>query len=278
MPIENDEVFCILCAKPGKYKTLAHRNSSMMSSQFSFHSECIKRQAERESYNPINVLRLLNIPYVHSVWVTVEEDESIEPYDYITRYIKVIGPRRGYKDFSDSEYGTFEEGDKYHVSNEMISRWGLNLSDNDYIELEAYYQNLCELKQVHSKLEEDRYIANAWLSKRKNDALMSGSPADIKNMIQAYESDLKNIGLDTATVQGGDGKKTLGERIAQWEREGPTPEISEEFRDVDNIFVYFKRFFLYPLLRNFGKTDAKMDSYINDIDNMIHPGGDNDES
>lgn len=243
-----------------------------MTSNFAFHSECVKRQVQRDNFNPIDTLRLLNIPYVNPIWQSIIEDVTVDPYDYISRYIKAIGPRRAYVDFQDSEFGTVEEGDKFNITSEMRSRWGLGLSDNEYIELETSYQNLCELKEPTNKLDRDRYIANAWINRRKNEALQSGSPADIKNMMKAYEDDLKNIGLDSAAVQGTESKKTLSQRIAEWEQEAPIPEISDEFNDIDNIEAYFKQFFLFPMLENMGKADTKMRSYMNKVRKSIIPG------
>lgn len=267
---------CAICGKKADYNTIKHRND-FLHDKIAFHSSCIKKQFELDGYNPVNVLRILNIPFINHLWETVEESGNYETKDgMITEYIRIIGPRRMYKHFMDSEFEEINAVGEFQPTQEMVKRWGPKLDDISYLTLEETYNQLVKLKEPTTKSEESRYIQNAWLNKRLKDALMSGTSSDIKNMQAAYESDLKAIGLDSASVSGRDNKKSLGQRIAEWETEGPTPKLGDEFKDVDKIGRYLEKFFRKPVARNFNKLDAKEERDIDNYDSSIVPGSDDD--
>lgn len=267
---------CALCGKRAAYNAVKHRNN--FDDHVSFHSSCIKNKFKEDAYNPVDCLRMLNIPYVHKLWETVEESANFDKKEnLITEYIRVIGPRTAYKTFMDSEFDGSDVSGKFEPTQLMVQRWGPKLLDDEYIMLEETYNQLVKLKEPTTKSEESRYIQNAWLNKRMKEALVSGTPQDIKNMQQAYESDLKAIGLDSASVSGRDQDLSLGQRIQSWELEGPTPEMSKEFKDVDKIMKYIEKYFRKPLARNFNKLDANEISEINKYDDDIIPGGDHIE-
>ena len=96
----SDEKICILCGRSAKAKTIRHRNSEYTDS-VQFHSQCIKEKVERDG-SPKDALRMLNIPYVDSLWNRIAEDG--DHFEVITRYIKSIAPKSQYRTFFDSEF------------------------------------------------------------------------------------------------------------------------------------------------------------------------------
>lgn len=271
----DNEYICLLCLESAKYKTLVHRNDSLPEN-FAFHSKCVKEKAMADG-TPIDTLRLMNIPYVHELW-QIAEDKVENKEDIITEYMKIVGPRRRYKDFMDSEFGAPEEGDKFHVTKEIIARWGAGLPDDDYIELEAGYQDLVSIKKPTTNQEDKRYISNVLMFKKLRDLINHGTAQEIKALQGAYQQDSKDLGLDLASIAGKDKEESLGQRIAQREMVGPLPEIAKEWEDVDRIFDYFTVTMLYPLLRNFDKADESMISMIKNMKKSLIPRrGDRDE-
>lgn len=266
--LSDDEFVCVLCNESAKYKTLVHRNGSLPDN-FRFHSKCVKEKAVSDG-TPIDALRLMNIPYVHELW-ELTEDKVENKEDVITEYMKIVGPRKRYKDFMDSEFGLPEEGDKFNVTKEIIGRWGAGLADDDYIELESAYQDLTSIKKPTINQEEKRYISNVLMFKKLRDVINHGTAQEVSSLQKAYQSDLKDLGLDQASISGKDKQESLGQRIAKREMEGPLPEISEEWKDVDRIKDYITVAFLYPLLRNFDKADESMIQQVKRMSKSLIP-------
>lgn len=250
------DIVCPLCGKKSKYKKLADRNDDY-DEHFAFHSDCIKEKVKKDN-SPIDALRMLNVPYIDMLWKK-SEDEA-DSYEVITNYLKSISPRPQYraKRFVDSQFGDDETEEKnFIVTNEIIARWGANLPKDEYLVMEAKFKDLISLVPPKTTMEEKRYITNVKMSQKLDQALEEGSPKDIRDMQQVYANDLKDIGLNISAISDKNKERSFGERIGRWEENAPTPEISEEFKDVDNIGKYIQTFFMTPIKQLFGEASEE---------------------
>lgn len=260
--LNQGERYCVMCGRSAKSKTNKHRNE-YMDFHFAFHIECIQDRTAVDK-SPIEVLRMMNIPYVSEHWNYCLEAEQGDYRKAVSKYLQMMGPRTQYPDFMSSEFDEVEK-EEFEVTDEMVRKWGPDLMPDEYQELELSYQELVNIQEPRTQLEKSNYIDNAFLKKRSREAFSTGSAQDIKNIQSAYQTSLKELGLDTAAINDRTATLSLGERIKEWEQEAPVPKISPEFLDIDNIMKYFHAFFVTPVLQNFGK--ASEDS-INELGNF----------
>lgn len=246
---------CMICGemKP-KYHFSKHRND-VVDDGFGFCKDCLKREVNDEDMNSVfDMLRLMNVPFVSSVWENaVEQKES----NIFSKYLQLIATQKRYQDFSDSIYEdeiAIPENApaSFEVTDDVIVRWGSKDDEREYIQLEKAYETLIKIKEPATYLETQRYVQNVKLGKALNEALESGSK-DISSLRKAYADDLKELGLDTISAQKDD-NRSIGMRIAEWETHEPLPEISKEFDDVDGLSQYIRKWFQIPMKRIFGQA------------------------
>ncbi|MBS4462312.1 hypothetical protein JXA27_07035 [Aerococcaceae bacterium zg-B36] len=219
---------------------------------------------------PIDILRMLNIPFIESIWVDMVRNDEIE-YAHLSSYLKIIAPKKQYESFHDSE--VFIQNKKVFTVNEkIVERWGKGFSADEYETLEIDLDNLKRIKVPDTKHEEQMYIENVLLKKRYRTALADGTPNEIKGLKEAYTKDLKDLGLDISSTDL-KGAEALGERIRYWENNDPLPEIDSQFEDVDNIEKYINKFFLIPMKRMFDKATAKDIEHLYTNEEDIIPQG-----
>lgn len=241
---------CVICGetKPA-YNFVKHRND-VMSDNVGFCKDCVRDNVDEKDNNSVlDMLRLLNIPYVNEVWENALSKESESTF---TKYLQLVASKRSYKDFSDTERaGTENPLDDFVVTREMTVRWGAGKSKDQYYDMEASYERLCSIKQPTTKFEEELYVKNVKLGQALDDALESGDSKTIPSLRKTYTDDLKNLGLDLTSV-GAEEVGSLGTRIRDWELTKPIPVPDKELSDVDNIQGYIEKYFVIPLKRVFG--------------------------
>lgn len=270
---KNDKV-CILCGKRARIKTLIHRNEHIPEN-FQFHSDCVKSIIVQDPSKIIEICRMMNVPYIDTLWKQTLESVVGIADEAFSKYLRLVGPRKEYATFMDSE---FEDDIKNSddITEEVISRWGLGYEDDEYRYFEGALNNLQKLKMPKTKLEEEQYITTVLLQKRARDVIKDNdiNGTNVKNFQEAYEKALISIGLDSKSVGESKADKGFGTMIKEWEEEGPLPDPGKEFHDVDRIGVYFNKYVLTPLLRNFDKaTDEDIRNLNNYSDDDI-PGAD----
>ena len=250
---------CLICgeSKAG-HSFIKHRNELLVDN-VGFCKDCVKDNIDlSEQETLIDMLRLLNIPFVSDIWESAAEKE---PDSTFGKYLQLIATNRKYKTFSDSSnpsVGTPD--DDFEITKDTIARWGAGKTKDEYYVMEAKYDSLCGIKEPITPLEKQLYIQNVKLSQTLDDALESGDSKTIPNLKKAYKDDLKNLGLDVSSVSSDD-VGTLGTRIHDWENSKPVPSLSKEFEDVDGINNYVTRFFSNTMKRVFGlATEEEVNS------------------
>ena len=249
---------CLLCGEEkSTHQCSKHRNINI-SEHFGFCKDCLKLKVNDEDVNGvIDMLRLMNIPFISSVWENAVEKGGSSIF---SKYLQLIATQKKYKDFGDSVYDYDDEiqdssdpsKTAFVVTDEIIARWGSLDNTNNYIELELSLESLKKIKEPQTYLEQQRYVQNVQLGKALNDALKAGAK-EIPALRKSYADDLKELGLDILSASKDD-NRSLGMRIAEWERHDPIPEAGDEFEDVDGINSYIRKWFLIPMKRVFGQA------------------------
>lgn len=137
----------------------------------------------------------------------------------------------------------------------MIERWGKLDNDYEYIEREQDYNNLVRIKEPLTLLEQKRYVENVRLYQRLRSEIEGGKPTDIKALKTTYAQDLKELGLDIENEKSKE--KSVGQRIEEYERNAPIPDIGKEFDDVDRIGFYINKFLFLPIKKMFNQASDK---------------------
>lgn len=257
---------CIICGEntPG-YKHIAHRNKRIAEG-FVFCSECVIKYAN-EDETPHDILRMLNIPYVNSIWKDSLAKSSESP---MSEYLKMIAPqKRRYSTYQDS---VFDEGSgDFQVTDEIIGRWGTLDNKNDYIDLELAYQDLKQLKPPSTPIEDRQYIETVRLGQRYRSDIDEGKATEVKNLRQAYMDSLKDIGLDSNTLNNKDSEIGIGTHIQKFENTEPLPELAPEFQDVDRILQYIRVLFTNSMKRAHGKATENEIAELHNLKKSIIP-------
>lgn len=246
---------CLLCGEEkSTHQCSKHRNVNI-SEHFGFCKDCLKLKVNDEDINGVtDMLRMMNIPFVSSVWENAVEKGGTNIFG---KYLQLIATQKKYRDYDDTTYESeadLEDSSKvaFTVTDEIIARWGSLEHINNYIELEFSLESLKKIKEPQTYLEQQRYVQNVQLGKALNDALKAGAK-EIPALRKSYADDLKELGLDILSASKDD-NRSLGMRIAEWERHEPIPEVSTEFDDVDGINSYIRKWFLIPMKRVFGQA------------------------
>lgn len=257
---KRNNVTCVICGESkGQYQFIKHRNEHI-SDKFGFCKECIKDMFDKDN-DPVNIMRMLNIPFIDEIWEETVEKEIDQP---LSKYLQTIATKKGYKNFIDSKYDAYANSEE--ITETMIARWGAGLNNDEYLELEVSLKDLERIKEPVTALEQKRYVENVRLYQRLKKEIDSGKASDIKALKTTYAQDLKELGLDIEASK--DDEKTLGERISNWEKTSPTPEIGAQFDDVDKIKFYINKFFLIPFKRQMNRVTEDELKILYDDDNI----------
>lgn len=269
------KVTCLICDRVVKdHETIKHRNRGM-SDIYGYCKVCVHAKYNQDK-SPQDILRMLNIPYIATLWYDVlakHKDKAL------SAYFKAIAPKRQqYKDFLDSDFSDDSQKNTFQVTEKVIGRWGTSLSISQYQELEIKYEMLTKIKPPTTVLEESLYRDNVLIGVRLADALKTGQASDIEKLRKLYSSDLKALGLDLVKSNM-DEVEAFGKRIAYWELTEPIPEMSSEFKDVDRIGRYLRKFFQIPFKRAMGvATKEEVEElYERDADIIPRLSSDNEE-
>lgn len=271
-----EKVVCLIC---GSNKTdrqiLKHRNDKL-SPDFGFCKSCLRKNVDDDDLDSvIDMLRLMNIPFIQDVW---ENAIGKGGGSIFTKYLQLIATNKKFETFNESisEMGILEEiepatrmsgfsasEEEFEVTNDILAKWGTGKSVAEYIEYENLLDSLKRIKEPSSAIEEKRYVTNVKLGKALDDALSEGEHKSITGLRKAYVEDLEKLGLDTVNL-GEEKGRTLGVRIRDWEESKPIPEPNE-FSDVDNITNYVNKWFTIPMKRVFGRaSEAEISNLYED--------------
>lgn len=250
---------CVLCGKSRTDRQLSRHRNEQLETNYGFCKSCLKDKVNDEDMiGVIDMLRLMNVPFVSFVWENAVEKGGSSIF---MKYLQLIATQKKYEDFSDSVYGDEDDGsletgtasmDTFVVTDEMISRWGIKEDKEEYAELEAKLSALRKIKEPSTTLELQRYVQNVKFGKTLDNAFDIGDSKQIPGLSKAYAAELKELGLNI-DMSGQEEGQSLGMRIREWEMREPVPEPNE-FSDVDKIEKYIRKWFVIPMKRVFGQA------------------------
>ena len=261
---------CVLCGEEqAKSRFMKHRNDDF-DREIGFCKTCVAKYDTSNKDEMISLFRMMNIPFVDEVW----EDQFADGADGVLgKYLKAIAVRREFVDFTDSVYGNasnqvnVSSQGAAEVTDKELERWGSGREVEEYKSLERAYESLVRIRPTSTYQDEKRYVINVQLGLALEDAIKNGETKQLKSLRETYTKDLKELGLDVGNRD--DEIKYIGQRIQEWERNEPIPEMSEEFKDVDGIGNYLTRFFANAMKRTFGQASEEE---ISEIDNYVEDG------
>lgn len=263
---------CLLCGESkAASHFMKHRNDNLAEG-LGFCKQCVHSYDINDSESITDLFRMMNIPFVKEVWENQIKDGDDA---LLGRYLRAVATRREYKSFVDSVYGSTSKDEEdiqagAQVTPDMIERWGVNKSVDEYLALEKAYESLTKIKMPSTHQEQKRYVLNVKLSQALDQVIENGEVKQIKPMREAYTKDLKELGLD---MDASDKEaKTLGQRIQYWEQNEPIPTIGKEFQDVDKIKYYFTKFFTIPMKRVFGQATDEEIAMLHDLEEGVNNG------
>jgi len=127
--------------------------------------------------------------------------------------------------------------------------WGDGFTKKQYGELQNCYERWTDGKTLSGADEVGLYRQIALADWQVMNAARSG--AKTEQLQQVLNSLLSKTSVSERRSSADD-TRSVGEKIRDWERERPIPEVAEEFRDVDGIVRYITIWFLGHFCKMFG--------------------------
>lgn len=258
---------CLICGDTKAPHLISRHRNDVFGEAYGFCKTCLKEVVDIGNQDSVvDMLRLMNIPYITSVWENALEKGGANAF---SKYLQLIATQKKFKSFMDSDFGdedvpddedVTEDIEEFSVTSEIISRWGASKSNDEYIELEYALGSLRKIKEPATVLEMKRYVQNVKLGKALDNAMDAGDVKSIPQLRTAYTKDLEELGLNV-DMSGQEEGRSLGMRIKEWEMNAPIPD-SSEFDDIDKISNYVNKWFKIPMKRVFGMAS---DDEINQL-------------
>ena len=136
-------------------------------------------------------------------------------------------------------------------SSEVLGRWGVGYSNDEYSFMQTLYKSLMNQKRNPTPLQEDLIVDACKYKCQHNRFIQSGDSkaADIKTLSSLYQDALKAVGLDVSPKNDGIDEGTFGSWVREIERHSPSEDYKDKkkFRDMDGLGEYVERFIYRPL-------------------------------
>lgn len=136
-------------------------------------------------------------------------------------------------------------------SAEVLGRWGVGYSNDEYAFMQTLYKSLMKQKRNPTPLQEDLIVDACKYKCQHNRFIQSGDSkaADIKTLSGLYQDALKAVGLDVSPKNDGVDEGTFGAWVREIERHCPAEDYKDKkkYRDMDGFGEYVERFIFRPL-------------------------------
>lgn len=254
------------CLKCGNNYALssfyAHRNP-LISETFGFCKKCTKKEVNLDDLDTlISFLQTMNIPYLKEFWKQANEAKT----ETIGTYFKNLNSLKQlqgltFKD-SDEVNGKTNQAElveieykDFEVTDQVVRRWGRNLTKDDYVfleeELQAYLSAYACETPVQMRLFQNM-ARTQWMA---NIALEDGDVNKYEKLMKTLSSQMNDASIkpvqENASANDG-GLNSWGEWVKLIEETEPVDELSEDFKDTSFIKKYINRFFFVQMKRVFG--------------------------
>ena len=192
--------------------------------------------------------------------------QCIEKDNFIGEYMRLTGSTKDRKD-KTSLNNKLPDGNVKNIQLEdgvvtesLIVEWGRYRDKNDYLMLQKRYKEL--VKQFPSKTPEEQYIIKdiCKLELDIEECRQSGKVdkiASLENIKSKKMHDLDAIPSERKFSAKDEDIKIFGCGVRVYETSRPIPNVSEKFKDVDNLTEYWERTIVKPMAKMQGLADGE---------------------
>ena len=202
------------------------------------------------------MLQKMDLPYIDSLYESLQTDVANEineknkksPFLAYLPPIKSLPNWKG-KTYKDSEFelGVITEEEETKQNAKTIKngkkRFGLGLSNEDYMFLENEYQDWITRYECSTKTQEEIFERLSFKKWEINKATKSGQ--NTKDLDKTYQELMTtaNIAPRQTTMDAMSDAQTFGTLIQKYEETRPLPDIDPELEDIDKIGLYIDTFY-----------------------------------
>lgn len=247
-----DTLECLFCGKDVSLTTnvcYKHNNDGFEREFFPVHKNCIQKYMGNNkdvgySDKVIDILRMLNRPYIHSSWIKNECNFG--------KYLKELSLSQNKSlTFRDSEFATNPTKNitDNSISDELRMFWR-GYSDEDIKELDFNFSTLTEGYESESLVQEMLLKQIAVTQLKANRSANTKEYTDLVSTISKLMTDA-NI-KPTQKNSTNQSEAIFGAWIKKIEEDEPIPEPLDKFKDLDGISRYLDKYFISHFSKLFG--------------------------
>lgn len=219
-----------------------------------------------------NTLKLIDRPYIHSLWLTSVNDEK----NSLGIYMKNLALNYKTDTWAKSKFSPEDRKSEniidfsidIFITKEMTQRWGTKHDKEDYYELENFYNDM-EISNNIETAQDIAYLKKlALISLKMDRALQEGNFGEAKqlgDLFSKYMADSKFRAMDKTDADKTGGIRNFGMIYAEVEKDGFIPPW-EHYRKIKGISQDIV-----------DKTIMHIENFtlkLNRIEKMVHPPSD----
>lgn len=160
-------------------------------------------------------------------------------------------------------YGAGLDAESDEVPDTVKQFWGDGFTKRQYEELQGCYERWTDGKTLTSPDEIGLYRQIALADWQVMNAARKGSKTE--QLQQVLNSLLSKTSVSDKRA-GAEDTRTVGEKIRDWEKERPIPEVAPEFKDVDGIVRYITIWFLGHFCKMFNIKNSYNKMYEEEME------------
>lgn len=168
-------------------------------------TKCLLEKVDIFDFAAVDGLcRWLNVPFIPNEWVKMYREFGLDVLDqYVRKMVKGEYPQEDWKKYNDlwkTKLRTNEimeelEELKSVYMDQMRRNWKMKGSFEKFMALENYYDNMSGTRNIKTEAQKDVLRKVCKLAYAADEAIETGTPADIKNLTGIYMNMLKQSGM-----------------------------------------------------------------------------------
>jgi hypothetical protein len=188
-----------------------------------------------------NVLKLIDRPYIHSLWLSSIKDDK----DSLGVYMKNLALNYKKDTWDNSKFSSEDNQievnknltNDIYITSEIIARWGNHPNKNDYQKLEQFYWDMKNRNKIETPQEEVYLKKLALISVKMDSELEQGNYDEAKklgDLFSKYMADSQFRAIDKTEADKTGGIKNFGQ-IWEWAESDDFIPPWEYYRKLKNI-------------------------------------------
>lgn len=235
----------------------------------------------REKYNDekraiFRLCEMFDICFSNKVFETASEQATKQNSSIAKFYLQKINSLVQYKELTsldsekieiDNQEDCYISEESFVLSKEIVRRWGKDLTEEDYYNLEDFYQKLVNSYETQTPIQEWIYreIAKSTLEAEK--CRRSGDRKGYTELLSNISKLMAdgNIKPVQNTNTGEEDNNNWSYWVAKIEETEPIGETQENLKDIDNFEKYVNKWFIKPFARVLGLNEKDEEQLIEDV-------------